>query len=138
MPTRFYIQSAVFGNLPDDLANRINAVPSTLAIVPGPMTPTAYLAVGRMASICDRAGQLFDENLDGQIAEVIVYSRKLTLSEQRDLEAYLSVKYGIALGAPVPALGPMATTVLVGALALSVGLLRRISREGRPIPSRGA
>ena len=126
----------MFGVFPTDLSNWINGRPSSLAIQLGPLPPTAYLAVARGAFLCDRPGQLFNENFDGQIAEVIVYSRKLELAEQRSLESYLSAKYSIPLGSPVPALGWPGATLVATLIGVS-GIWLRPRPVVRPMASRG-
>lgn len=129
-PTGFYIQAAVFGAFPTDLSNWINGHASNLPVQPGPIAPFLYPPVSRAASICDRSGQLFNENFDGKIAEVIVYSRKLLTGERRDLEAYLSAKYAISLGTPVPGLGPLGLGI--AAIALVAASHKRLVERHRP------
>jgi hypothetical protein len=56
------------------------------------LNPTAPLIIGTDADLNSYW------NLDGQIAEIIIYNRTLTLTERQQVEAYLSNKYAIQIG----------------------------------------
>jgi len=53
------------------------------------LNPTAPLIIGTDADLNSYW------NLDGQIAEIIIYNRALTISERQKVEAYLNTKYAI-------------------------------------------
>ena len=53
------------------------------------LNPTAPLIIGADADLNSYW------NLDGQIAEIIIYNRTLTLTERQQVEAYLNQKYAI-------------------------------------------
>jgi len=59
----------------------------------------------------------FDTWYNGQLAEVIGYSRKLSNTERQQVSSYLAVKYGITLGStasPVDYLNSAGTTIWTG------------------------
>jgi len=53
------------------------------------LNPTAPLIIGADADLNSYW------NLDGQVAEIIIYNRTLTLTERQQVEAYLNQKYAI-------------------------------------------
>ncbi|MCX6926905.1 MAG: hypothetical protein NT154_27415, partial [Verrucomicrobia bacterium] len=105
-PPGFYIQAAVFGRKPDQLASFINGVASTAGFVFGQQSPTLddvadYAPVARQAilgwrnSDADGNPPVASENFSGAICEVLVYDRQVTGPELDAVNLFLSNKYGI-------------------------------------------
>ena len=122
VPSGFFVQAAVFGTTPTDLQNFIDGVASTQSSVTT-NSPTNYTEQDRRISIGGRndGNTLFP----GDIAEVLIYNRKLSAGELNQVGYYLADKYGIETTYTANVPEPSALWLLaVGAVA-SVGFLRR-------------
>jgi hypothetical protein len=70
-------------------------------------TLAATAAIGASANPLYIGGRSTTTNLNGDVAELLVYNRALTLQERQNVEAYLGLKYGLtlnALSSPAPSI----------------------------------
>ncbi len=101
-PTTPYIQTAVFGRGPYEMALYINGIKNKdIAKISDETklwqrTPEPFASVPRRVTICN-SGSGRDFIASGDIAEILVYEGKLNDIERIAIEAYLSGKYGIPI-----------------------------------------
>ncbi|MFT3786297.1 MAG: choice-of-anchor D domain-containing protein [Tepidisphaeraceae bacterium] len=100
--TTAFIQAGVFGQAVDDTANVVNGTTSAAPLVAS-NTPSPYTTTNRAVYIGRRGFLDPNEYFNGQMAEIIVFNRKLTAAEQNQVGAYLKTKYAITASyTPVP------------------------------------
>jgi Ca2+-binding RTX toxin-like protein len=90
-----FIQAGVFGQAVDDTTQVINGTTSVTPLVTSG-GPAPYTTVNRAVYIGRRGFLSSTEYLNGKIAEIIVFNRKLSAAEQNQIGGYLESKYGIA------------------------------------------
>jgi fibronectin type 3 domain-containing protein len=114
-------EAAVFSVVQDggQVNNSVSATVTKNGAVVGSDGVYVPPVVARLANYIGRSYWSGDGYFAGDIAEIIVYNRKLSATEQTAINTYLSEKYG--LGAPPPALNaPSGLSAVTGDAQISL------------------
>lgn len=103
VPSTVYFSTSVIGTAPSDMLFRINGITSTTSTVAYGGGGSNMPSVNRNITIGSRWLDNYGEAFLGDIAEILVYSGKLSQQDIQTVEYYLSSKYSIGnISNPVP------------------------------------